>query len=153
MKDYLIRVISKVNIIKYNIALKLNKLLCSVLMYIFPCPHIGSFVSLGKNTILKLCIYKSYIALILFMNLVKQPEYTLCTRKTHYNAVKLLAHLVDRLVEALIKCKEARKPAKSETAKAVKCKHTAGHCTHNVAYVTNLHGYRTHDVSELVGII
>ena len=75
-------------------------------MIMLPCPETGTLTALLKHAVLFNCIYQGYISVIHFGLLVKELEYTVCTRKGHNDGVELLAHLVDRPVETLVKGKE-----------------------------------------------
>ena len=104
MQNDLLIIISKINIIKYNITFQLAISCCSIiLMIMFPSPQSGLFLALLDLTILLGHIHELHITFIHLRLLVKQLKDTICTRQCHNDRIDLLTDLIDRLTERFIK--------------------------------------------------
>ena len=107
MKNNLIRVVTKVNILKFNLACEFSVCDLTCLMLVSPCPKPGSLLSLCEITIcILLCIYQLNIALVLLRLLVCHGKYPVSSGSRHDYGVDLLAYLRHRHRKALVECQE-----------------------------------------------
>ena len=118
-----------------------------------PCPASCTLLGLNQITILFFHIYQSHISVIYLRLLVQKVEDTLRAGKCHNNTVKLLAYLVDRLAEALVKSKKTCQAAKSKSTHTVYGQHTANNSTQHIADISNLRTGRHQHICKFVGII
>ena len=139
MKDRLLFVVSKVNVIKYNLAHKRHirrRLIGCVVM--LPSPHAGVFFCLYEVAILFLGIDQGYITFICFCFLIHNFEDSACTSHCHDDEVHLLGHLIDGHIEALVKGKEGCESAQGEAAYISEGKRATNNCDEHVGDVTDL---------------
>ena len=115
-----VRIIAKVNAVQYHIAFQFNVIGCIVcFMVMLPCPAACTFFRLFERSVFFFYIYKCYVAFVHFRFFVEKVKDSFRACKCHDNAVKLLAYLVDRHIEAFVESEEACKSAKSKAAEAV----------------------------------
>ena len=154
MENHFIICITKVNIVHYKVALELTVLCCAVLaVSMFPCPHTCSLFRWLNLAVNNFCIYKIYISVILFRLFVKKFENSVCTCKSHNNAVELHTNLINWLTEIFVKCHKCHKSAKCKSCKVIKRKHTADYCAKHIADITELCIDRHKNICKFICII
>ena len=154
VKHDLVITISEVNAIQNNITFQFD-IICfaSGFVKMLPCPASCTFLGLNQLTILFFHIYQGHISVIYLRLLVQKVEDTLRSGKCHNNTVKLLAYLIDRLAEALVKSKKTCQAAKSKSTHTIYCQHAANNGTQHIADIPNLCTGRHQHVCKFIGII
>ena len=135
----LLRHIPEIHVVVHNIAGQLRigrRSLC--LMVMLPRPHSGPLRRFGQLAVLHLCVHQCNITLIHLGFFIEHRVNTVRACHCHNNEVKLLADLIDRHVEALIKCKETSQLAKRQSADSRKGKRAANHSHKDIADIPNL---------------
>ena len=110
VQNYLVRAITKVNILKFNLTCEFPVCHFTCLMPVSPCPESGSLLGLREIAIcILLCIYQLNIALVLLRLLVYHGEYPVSSGSRHDYCIDLLAYLRHRHRKALVKRQECHK--------------------------------------------
>ena len=135
----LVLVVRKINIIEYNFSLL--PLICRGavrLMIVLPSPYSGMLITFHELIALLAGIYERNISVIDLMFLVEKRKYASRARHRHNYKVELLAELIYRHIKALVKCKEARKPAEGKSRHARKSQSAAHNGNYDIAYISYL---------------
>ena len=110
VQNYLIRIVTEVHILKFNLACKLPVCDLASLMPMSPCPESGSLLGLREIAIcILLCIYQLNIALVLLRHLVCHSKYPVSSGSRHDYCIDLLTYLCNRHRKALVKRQECHK--------------------------------------------
>ena len=110
VQNYLIRIVTKVNILKFNLTCELSVCNLTCLMLMSPCPETGSLLGLREIAIcILLCIYQLNIALVLLRLLVCHGKYPVSSGSRHNYGIDLLAYLGYRHRKALVERQKCHK--------------------------------------------
>ena len=146
-------------------------------MKMLPCPYTCFFLSfkplslrcdqgsrificsfrIGFHTLkvrISFYIHKSHISLIRLRDLVQNPEDPFGTCKSHDYCIELLAYLVYRHVDALVKRKKACQVSYGKCKKSramIEYKYASGHSTQYITQIPKLGIYRPQHINVLVG--
>ena len=110
VQNYLIRVVTEINILKFNLTCEFSVCHFTCLMPMSPCPESGSLLRLREIAIcILLCIYQLNIALVLLRHLVCHGKYPVSSGRRHNYCIDLLTYLCNRHRKALVKRQECHK--------------------------------------------
>ena len=116
VQNYLIRIVTEVHILKFNLACELPVCDLASLMPMSPCPESGSLLGLREIAIcILLCIYQLNIALVLLWLLIRHGKYPVGSSCSHDYGVDLLAYLCNRHRKTLVKRQECHKRSYGKT--------------------------------------
>ena len=116
VQNYLIRIVTEVHILKFNLACELPVCDLASLMPMSPCPESGSLLGLREIAIcILLCIYQLNIALVLLRLLIRHGKYPVSSGSRHDYGVDLLTYLCNRHRKTLVKRQECHKRSYGKT--------------------------------------
>ena len=154
MKNDFFRIVTKVHAVQNHISFQLH-IVSGVggFVKMLPCPASCTFFGFHQLSVFFFCIYQRDISVILFGRLIHQSEDSFRTGKSHYNAVKLLADLVNGHVEAFVKGKKAGKTSQCKTSISVDGKYSSENSAEYVADISDLCYCWHQNVGKTVGIV
>ena len=140
----LVIVITEIHAVKHDISFQLHIIDRLIrLMYMFPCPSSGPFLTLFEFSVFFSHIDKRHISLIHFRLFIQKLENTFRSCQRHNDRIHLLADLIDRHAEAFVKGQETCKPSQGKSSDAVQRQNSADDRTDNVADISELRVDRT----------
>ena len=154
VQNGLFRHIAKVHIRKGDVPLHLLIGGGPIVMGVLPGPEVGALLGLHQLLVRAiLSVYQGHISLIGLRGLIHHLKDTLCTCKSHNDAVGLHGHLADGHIEALVQGEEGHYSAQGHPAQVAHSHSRTHQSADGIADISQLCIDRHHDVGVAVGLL
>ena len=154
MQNGFFRRIAKIHPVKAHISGQRHIAYAAIGIVLLPCPVVGFLLAFGHAAVgIQLHIAQLHRALVLLGLFVQQVENALGARQCHNNAVDLLRHLTDGLVEAAVILQKAGKAAQRKAADAVDGQHRARHGADHIAQIAKVHVDGAQHIAVAIGFV
>ena len=154
MQNGFFRRIAKIHPVEAHISGQRHIAHAAIGIVLLPCPVVGFLLAFGHAAVcIQLHIAQLHRALVLLGLFVQQIENTLGARQCHNNAVDLLRHLTNGLVEAAVILQKAGKAAQRKAADAVDGQHCARHGADHIAQIAKVHVDGAQHIAVAVGFV
>ena len=148
-----LRYIGEIDIVEPYIAGQAYKPFGAVRMRVLPGPDSGLFLGFHQFSVLFNGIDQGNLSFICFRCFVHQGEDPLGACHSHDDGVELLGNLGDRHIEGTVQGKEGGQLSERQVHMAAQDEPGTDNGTQNIGDVTEVAGYRTHDVGISVGFV
>ena len=145
MEHCLVLIVAEIHVEKPYVPGELGISNGSVFVGMLPCPHSGSLLTFGNNSVFLLGVDQCNIAPIGFGLLIHKLENTLSARDTHYHRIYLEGYLTHVAHELLGHIKEGnhnayaeRRPRKAYVTRSRQEQKSAYQSDYNVKHVAHI---------------